>query len=207
MHLLGPIRGKRVLELGCGAARWSIALARRGSRMTGLDLSSAQLAKAGQLQRRAGVRFPLVRGSAERLPFRERSFDCVFCDWGAMTFTDPFRSVPEVARVLRRGGRFVFSTWNPWHFVALGLRNERQLRRFVRPYFGLHRLDYGPKWAIEFTLPYGEWVALFRRNGLLVDRLIETKATPRDRSAYLSRDSLEWGRSWPLETIWSLVKE
>ncbi|MGA8603835.1 MAG: hypothetical protein WB788_02040, partial [Thermoplasmata archaeon] len=38
LRLLGPTRGKAVLELGCGAARWSIALARRGARPTGLDL-------------------------------------------------------------------------------------------------------------------------------------------------------------------------
>src|SRR5271157_5674431 len=61
LRLFGPVRGRRVLELGCGAARWSIALARRGARPTGLDLSSSQLAKARGLQDRAGVRFPLVR--------------------------------------------------------------------------------------------------------------------------------------------------
>ena len=95
MVLLGNTRRKTILELGCGAARWSIALARGGARPTGLDLSSVQLAKARELQRESHVRFPLVRASAERLPFRDAAFDLVFCDWGAMTFADPMRRCPN----------------------------------------------------------------------------------------------------------------
>ena len=47
-----------------------------------------------------------MHGPAEALPFADCSFDLVFCDFGAMTFGDPLLVVPEVARVLRRGGRF-----------------------------------------------------------------------------------------------------
>ncbi len=207
LRLLGPTRGKSVLELGCGAARWSIALARRGARPIGLDLSATQLARARELQRRARLRFPLVRGSAERLPFRDATFDLVFCDWGAMTFTDPERSVPEAARVLRKGARFVFATASPFRYVTLDLTVDRQTRRLVRPYLGQHRLEFGRMEAVEFHPPYGIWIDLFRTNGLRVERLMETRPPPGRKSKYLSRADAAWGRSWPLEAIWTLEKE
>lgn len=207
LRLLGSVRGKRVLELGCGAARWSIALARRGARPTGLDLSSSQLGKARALQRRAGVRFPLVQASAERLPFRAGAFDLVFCDWGAMTFSDPTRSVPECARILRTGGEFVFATASPLRHVAFDIPKDRQVRRLVRPYFGIHRVEYRGDSAVEFHPPYGAWIDLFRENGFRVERLLETRPTQGQRSSYLSKRDAEWARSWPIETIWKLVKE
>jgi len=207
LRLLGAVRGQRVLELGCGAARWSIDLARRGARPVGLDLSSAQLTLARELVHRADVRVPLVRGSAERLPFRSASFDVVFCDWGAMTFSDPTRSVPEAARVLRRGGTFVFATASPFRFMTYDLRGDRQVRRLLRPYFGTRRVQYPGDSAVEFHPPYGVWVDLFRSSGLRVERLVETRPKARQRSTYLSRKDIEWARSWPIEAIWKLVKE
>ncbi|MFI5413311.1 MAG: class I SAM-dependent methyltransferase [Candidatus Lutacidiplasmatales archaeon] len=207
LRLLGPTRRKSILELGCGAARWSMALARGGARPTGLDLSAMQLARARELQQYTGLRFPLVRGSAENLPFRDATFDLVFCDWGAMTFSDPERSVPEAVRVLRTGGRFVFVTASPLRYLTLDVATDRQTRRLVRPYFGTYRHQFAKGETVEFTPPYGVWVDLFRRNGLAVEQLVETRPTPAQGSKYLSRSDAEWGRSWPLEVIWKLVKE
>lgn len=207
LRLLGPTRGKRILELGCGAARWSAALAKVGARPVGLDLSSVQLARARELQRDGERRFPLVRASAERLPFRASTFDIVFCDWGAMTFADPTRTVPECSRVLRRGGEFVFATASPLRMLTLDLARDRQTRRLIRPYFGSHRFELGPDAPVEFQPPTGAWIDLFRRNGLRVERLLETRPSPGQRSAYLSSVDARFARSWPLESIWKLRKE
>ena len=207
LRLLGPTRGRSILELGCGAARWSIALAQRGAQPTGLDLSTAQLSLARKLQGVAGVHFPLVRASAEHLPFRDESFDIVFCDWGAMTFSDPARSVPECARVLRSGGPFVFATAGPFRFVTFDPARDRQVSRLVRPYFGTYRVDYGDDAAVEFHPPYSVWVELFRTNRLSIERLVETRPPPGQGSRYLPRGDVGFARSWPLETIWKLVKE
>src|SRR5438477_9614086 len=68
LHILGEVAGKDILELGCGAARWSIALAQRGARPVGLDLSSRQLQHARQLMQGAGVDFPLIEANAEDVP-------------------------------------------------------------------------------------------------------------------------------------------
>jgi ubiquinone/menaquinone biosynthesis C-methylase UbiE len=105
--ILGDVAGKDVLEFGCGAAQWSIALSQRGARCTGLDISEQQLQYARANMESAGVDFPLVHGSAEDVPLQDCSFDIVFCDHGAMTFADPLLTVPEAARLLRPGGLLV----------------------------------------------------------------------------------------------------
>ena len=80
-----------VLEFGCGAAQWAIALAGQGGDTTGLDNEHAR-----GLTRAARVDFPLVHASAEwNRGWKYESFDVVFCDYGAMTFADPRLTVPE----------------------------------------------------------------------------------------------------------------
>ena len=53
LHVLGDVDGRDILELGCGAAQWSIALAQAGARPVGLDLSDRQLEHARRLDRGA----------------------------------------------------------------------------------------------------------------------------------------------------------
>lgn len=202
---LGPVRGRSVLELGCGAARWAIALAKKGARPTGLDLSLTQLAHARRELRRARVRLPLVRGSAEAIPFDADSFDIVFCDWGAMTFADPRRTVPECARVLRAGGILVFATASPIRFLTYDPENDRQSRRLRRDYFGMHRIEWED--SVEFQVPYGEWVDLFVRHGFVIERLVETRAPAGAKTPYLAAADSVWGTRWPMECIWRVRKD
>ena len=111
--VLGDLRGRRVLELGCGAAQWTCALHAQGSSVVGLDLSGEQLQHARVHARECQVMPPLVQGDAQRLPFADATFDVVFCDHGAMTFASPARTVPEASRILRDDGLFVFCMSTP----------------------------------------------------------------------------------------------
>jgi ubiquinone/menaquinone biosynthesis C-methylase UbiE len=112
------VAGKDVLELGCGAAQWSILLAQRGARAVGLDYSERQLEHARAKVDAAGVDVRLVHGSAEALPFADETFDVAFGDHGANRFVDPFVWVPEVRRLLRPGGLLAFSESTPWEVVC-----------------------------------------------------------------------------------------
>jgi len=107
LSVLGDVAGRDVLELGCGAAQWSILLARQGARVVGLDNSERQLEHARQNMAKAGLDFPLVHASAEHVPLPDGGFDVVFCDHGAVAFVDPYKTVPEAARLLRPGGLLV----------------------------------------------------------------------------------------------------
>jgi len=204
LKLLEEVRGRQILELGCGAARWSIALAQKGGYPVGLDLSPAHLRHAARLVHRSSRKVPLVRANAERLPFADAAFDLVFCDWGAMTFCDPYRTVPEASRVLRTGGCLVFATSSPFRVLVQNRQTDRVSPRLLYDYFGLHRADYPGE--VNFTLTYGEWIRLFRENGFSVERLTETRAPTSAQSPYLNHRESRWARHWPLESIWKVRK-
>jgi SAM-dependent methyltransferase len=207
LEVLGDVRGKDILELGCGAAQWSIELARLGARPIGMDQSVQQLGYAAGFIRESGVALPLVMGDGERLPFGEASFDLVFCDYGAMTFADPYATVPEVARVLRSEGRFAFSTTTPIFTMSLGEGADHPSPELTGDYFGMHETRYieadGTE-SVEFQLPYGEWIRLFRANGFVVEDLIETRPAAGSQSTYRTKEDLEWARRWPMECIWKV---
>jgi SAM-dependent methyltransferase len=201
---LGDPAGLDVLEYGCGAAQWSLALADLGAASVGLDQSRKQLRHAQALARTAGTSLPLVCASAERVPFAGCSFDVVFCDHGAMSFCDPRVTVAEVARVLRPGGRFVFSHSTPWGYLTWNDRRERVTRRLREPYFGIGMIDTGDG-TVDFQLTYGDWIRLFRQHGFVVDDLVELRA-PKGATTTYGWDA-KWARRWPAEQIWKLHLE
>jgi SAM-dependent methyltransferase len=202
LHVLGDVEGKDILELGCGAAQWSIALWRFGARPVGLDVSGRQLEHARRLMAEAGIEFPLIHASAESVPLPDGTFDIVFCDHGAMTFADPYRTVPEVARLLRPGGLFAFNHHSPIETICWAPGADKVGDRLVVDYFGLYQIDDGED--VMFQLPYGEWIRLFRANGLLVEDLIEPLPAPGASSTFRDQDELAWARRWPAECIWRL---
>lgn len=203
LGVLGEIAGRTILELGCGGGQWSVALARAGARVIGLDLSERQLAHARQRVRADGGQVFLLQASAERVPLANASMDIVFCDYGAMTFADPYRTVPEAARLLRKGGLFAFNTSSPLLDLCWADDAERAGDRLVRDYFGLHRLaeDDG---KVSFQLPYGEWIRLFRSNGFEILDLIEPRPLPEAVSSYRDDQERAWSRRWPAECLWRL---
>ena len=204
LHVLGDLADKDILEFGCGAAQWSISLAKLGARPVGLDLSERQLEHARRLMSDAGVDFPLIHASAEHVPLPDASFDIVFCDHGAMTFADPYRTVPEAARLLRPGGLFAFNHGSTIETLCWPNGAERAGEILVMDYFGLHKVQDGDE--VTFNLPYGEWIRLFRANGLAVEDLIEPRPPEDSTSSYRDAEALAWSRRWPAESIWRLRK-
>jgi SAM-dependent methyltransferase len=118
--LLGELAGRRVVEVGAGAAQCSRWLARQGAVPVAVDLSAAMLRAARRLDRETGGRVPLVQADAVVLPFADASFDLACSAYGAVPFVADSASVMrEVARVLCPGGRWVFSVTHPlrWSFA------------------------------------------------------------------------------------------
>ena len=111
--LLGPVAGRDVLEVGCGAAQCARWLAGQGARVTAFDLSARQLQHARRIDEAAG-RAPLrlVQADATALPFADGVFDIACSAFGAVPFVaDSAQLMREAARVLRPGGRFA-AFWN-----------------------------------------------------------------------------------------------
>jgi SAM-dependent methyltransferase len=203
LQVLGDVRGRDILELGlgCGAAQWSIALQARGTNVTGLDISKRQLEHARRLMAEAGVEFPLVHTSAEATPFDDASLEIVFCDYGAMTFADPYRTVPEAARILRPGGLLAFSTSTPILDVTWSPDADHPAEHLIGEYWDLHMLEE-PGEPTTFQLPYGEWIRLFVENSFAIESLIELRPPADANSSYRDEVDREWARRWPMEHIW-----
>jgi SAM-dependent methyltransferase len=203
LRAIGDVGGLDVLEYGCGGGQWSRWLAAMGATVVGLDLSLNQLRYASSLRERTGTSFALVNADAERVPLRDASFDLVMCDHGAMTFADPERTVPEVARLLRPGGRFVFNHGSPFHFVCWDDDADRIGTTLVHDYFGMRKWD---EETVDFNLPYGAWVRLFRSNGFEIEDLIEPRPSARASTTYPWYAPHEWARRFPAENLWRLRK-
>lgn len=117
--LLGDVAGARVLEVGAGAAQCSRWLRARGADVVATDISHRMLAGGAPLDAASGVRVPVVQADARALPFDDAAFDVVFTSFGALPFVPDAVTVhAEAARVLRPGGRWVFSVTHPvrWAF-------------------------------------------------------------------------------------------
>jgi len=204
LNALDNVAGQDVLELGCGAAQFSIKLARLGARVVGVDVSSQQLGHARRLMEEAGVDFPLVEASATNVPLPDSAFDLVFCDHGGMTWADPYRTIPEAARLLRAGGLLVFNMSTAFVMVTTD-QQTGATETLHRDYFGMHRdeEDWG---ATGFQLPYGEWIRLLRANDFEVEALLELRPPEGATTTYGEWVSPEWARRWPSENIWKARK-
>lgn len=199
LHVLDPVEGRDVLELGCGAARWSESLAESGARVVGLDVSGAQLRHADRSA--LADRFSLVLADAQALPFADGSFDLVLSDYGGMSWADPYRTVPEVARVLRSGGQLAFCTNSPFFAMCWDSEDRTLTPTLRRAYFGLHTRRVAPG-AVDYVLSYGEWIRLLRSCDMTVEALIE-EAPPPDAVTTFTDRPYEWTTQWPIEAIWS----
>ncbi|HEX7477417.1 MAG TPA: class I SAM-dependent methyltransferase [Polyangiales bacterium] len=205
LHVLGDVAGKDVLELGAGAAQWSILLAQQGGRPVALDISERQLAHGRELMRQAGVDFPLVHASSESVPLPDRSFDIIFTDHGGMTYGNPERTVPEAARLLRAGGSFAFLVASPWLTICYDDKRQAVAGELLHDYFELGR--YEDDGLVAYQLPYGAWIRLFRRHGFAVEDLIELRPDPGANTSYSNYVSPDWARRWPAECLWKLRRE
>jgi SAM-dependent methyltransferase len=199
------LQGLDVVELGCGTAYWSAWLARRGARPVGVDPTPAQLETARPCQRELGIEFPLVQAPAEQVPLPDAAFDLAISEYGASIWADPYRWIPEAARLLRPGGQLIFLRNSTLSILCSpDSEDEKVGERLVRPQFGMYQLDWrNDNGGVEFHIGHGEWIRVLRANGFEVLDLIELQA-PAEAQAHVYYDyvPVEWARRWPAEDLW-----
>ena len=194
LQVLGEVPARDVLELGSGAGQCSRWVRARGGRAVGLDLSHRQLQHARRLDEQTGIAVPSVRGTATDLPFRDASFDIVFCSFGALQFVaDIDVAVAETARVLRHGGRFAFSITHPtrWSFPddpGPGGLTATQSYWDRTPYVEVDDTS-GVVAYVEHHRTLGDWVRLLASQGFVLLDLVEPEWPPE-----LDRDWGGWSR-------------
>jgi SAM-dependent methyltransferase len=110
--------GMEVLDVACGTGNAAIPAAKRGARVTGLDLSPGLIAIARERGAESDVDIEWLEGDAQALPFEDDSFDRVISAIGHMFAPDHQRTAGELRRVCRRGGRIAIACWTPEGSIA-----------------------------------------------------------------------------------------
>ena len=175
--LLGDVRGRWVLEVGSGAAQCSRWLLARGARPVALDISGEMLRAGAEIGRQSELVVPLVQADASRLPLADGSFDVACSAYGALPFVaDAGRVLHEVARVLRPGGRWVFSVTHPVRWAFPDDPGPDGLAATMsyfdrRPY--VEHADDGQVTYAEHHRTIGDWVRLLDAAGFRLRRVVE----------------------------------
>lgn len=202
--------GMDVIELGCGTGYVSGWMWRRGARVTGVDVSSAQLATAGRLAEEHGAEVQFLEASAEEVPLDDGSFDFAISEYGAALWAEPRAWLAEAHRLLRPTGRLHFLSSTPLAAICAPLDGSTPVGvTLTRPYFGLYRLDWTEvevdPGGIEFVPTIAEWFRLFREVGFTIDEYLELQAPPGASGTPFTVPA-EWARRWPSEHVWKLTR-
>lgn len=126
---IDPSKGDKVLDIGCGRAVDDIKIAAKGGKPVGLEPSRTMLGHCKTCISDSGNEVDLIQGIGENLPFQDNSFDWVMCKGALDHFPDPYKTMEEVARVLKPEGRAVISIAN---FESLGHLLGRHTHRFTK---------------------------------------------------------------------------
>ena len=158
----GPVRGRRVLEVGAGSGRDTLALAREGAIAMVVDYAPTSLELVGRQAREQGLRVALVRADALAMPFRDGAFPVVFHQGLLEHFRDPEPLLRECARVSDRGGRVVVDvpqTFHPYTLMKqILIALDRWFAGWERQFTPaeLERLMRASGLSVRRT--YGEWM-------------------------------------------------
>jgi len=178
-ELVGEVAGQDVLSLACGQGQDARLLARLGATVTGIDISEEMLGHARRHETTDPCGISYVEGDAQDLaPFADASFDGVVCHMALMDVPDLAATIGAVARVLRKGGWFVFSVVHPCydaHVEILSdyLRDHRYLK--VVP------VDWLPPHA--YHRPLGMYVNELTKAGLRLEHVTEEHTAGRPADA------------------------
>jgi SAM-dependent methyltransferase len=206
LNVLGDVAGKDVIELGCGTAYFGAWLAKRGARVTGVDVTPAQLETARRCSDELGIEMALIEANAEDVPLPDASFDLALSEYGASIWCDPYKWIPEATRLLRPRGELVFLCNSTLSIVCspdVGKVGER----LARPQFGMHRFEWPEDDGVDFHIQHSDWIRILRENGFEVLGLWELQAPEgAEDHVYYDVVPVEWARKWPAEEIWKARK-
>jgi SAM-dependent methyltransferase len=200
VRLLGPLRGKRLLELGCGTGDSSVRFAQQGATVIGVDSSAENIARARTAAEAVEIRLELHAGDLADLAFlRADSVDLAFSDGALARVPNLGRLFRQVHRVLHHGAAFVFSLPHP---MTLGATTEAPAEGslpLVRTYLTRSYFDPAPIEAGEgdhaLMLTRHTLTEVFTglsRTGFRVDTLLEPEPPPVDGARAMLPAAVIW---------------
>lgn len=120
LELLGlsSLRGRIILDAGCGPGTYGIMLALQENEVVGIEISPGAVRVANERASEKGVTFSASVGDLEKLPFPDNTFDICFCGWVLHHFPDTDTAVAELSRVLKHGGKIALAEPNESNMVV-----------------------------------------------------------------------------------------
>lgn len=212
LRMIGNVKDKQLLDLSCGEGYNTRILAKKGARVVGVDFSKEMIKLARQRERRdrLGIRY-YVSDAADLKELEGECFDIVTCFMALMDIERYEDAISQVARVLRKNGRFVFSVTHPcfeygdtvdgepiaeWKYEeGTGNSADRKTGHLeVRRYFGIIKCEVS--WDMKrlvkrfqttsFHRTLTDYFQALHKSGFVVTRLVEPKPTSKGVSEYPS---------------------
>ncbi|MBN2621457.1 methyltransferase domain-containing protein [candidate division WOR-3 bacterium] len=199
--LIRNVKGKKVLDAGCGQGYMARLLAERGANVVGVDLSKKfiEIARHYESKKPLGIKY--MQANLAHVPqLKSRCFDLIVSVYVLCDVRDYDRAIREMARVLKSRGRFVFLIEHPcfnwqsggWKRVpADSLRTEDSLYLMVKDYFrrGIQESQWGKlPLLLTFIRPLSDYFHALKNHGFVVQDLIE----PRPRASALRNRPADW---------------
>lgn len=205
LRMVGNVRGRQLLDLSCGEGYNTRILAKKGARVIGVDFSKemVRLARGRERKDRLGIRY-CVSDAADLKEFESECFDVVTCFMALMDIERYESAISQVARVLKKNGRFVFSITHPcfeygdtvaggpiaeWKYEegTEGSAERKPTHLEVRRYFGIAKSEVSwdmdrlvkPFRTTSFHRTLTDYFQALHKSGLVVTRLVEPKPTPK----------------------------
>jgi 2-polyprenyl-3-methyl-5-hydroxy-6-metoxy-1,4-benzoquinol methylase len=216
MRACGDVKGLRVLDIGCGQGYFSRVLARAGAKVCAVDISEQQIANAMKHEQEEplGIKYLVLDATRAAEHWSEQSFDLATACMALDDMPDPGAALQAARRMLKDGGRCVFSAVHPlMDSPARGWEKDEAGRKVM---FKLGRyFDSGPAlcpwtmprlkryWTTPFVrLTFDGWSELIQRAGFLIRRMYEPRPTHED---VVRKPQLDDCRDFPSFIIFDLV--
>ncbi|MFZ7094337.1 class I SAM-dependent methyltransferase [Primorskyibacter sp. 2E233] len=198
------------IELGCGTGYVSGWMARRGARVTGVDISGEQLATARALAAEHGADITFIEGNAEATGLPDAAFDFAVSEYGASIWCPPDKWLQEAWRLLRPGGRLVFLGNHPLSLICSPVDGSPANRTLHRPYNGMWgadwtKVEFEPT-GVCFNLTISSWMDLFTETGFDIAKYQELYA-PEWASGTRAAIPADWAKYYPVEQVWHLKRQ
>lgn len=213
LKFMGDVKGKKILDLGCGEGGYSRELTARGAQMVSVDCSQKAIEYAVELANKEGLHIEhFVRNSNDLFDIESEQFDIVLCSMMLMDCEDIEGTLREVARVLKTNGRLFASVLHPCfdgnHDNGIGRQGVGIDRQVVVMNYFEPKEWKAPLWGGTIPVIWRhrtmeEYVKTFIKAGLTIVDLNEPRASNEQAKISIA---MAWLQKIPLYLYWELKK-
>lgn len=211
--ILGNVKGKKVLDLACGQGYLSRMLAKKGAKITGLEISPKLLSIAKELEKKQKSGIQYVLGNSARMKsIKSNSFDFIVSNVSFHDTAEIEKTIKECHRVLRTSGRLVFSIIHPMNGISDKHKDKKGYYRKIYRYMILtsfpHFIFPQSRGIKYYHRPIEFYVNQLVKNGFLVSGLREL-TTMYFKRKWIGNDEqmAKYKKEFPLFLVIEAVKK